>query len=262
MDFIDHEWLPGIHHIEDALGVCFTLIVGRERALLVDAGYGFRNVAAFVGGLTDLPVTLWLTHAHHDHILGARWFDTARLHPADAAFYPVYSAEPYMDRVLAQARAAGVSVDEAAWRGMPMPAIETRDGETLDLGGLTARVMGCPGHTPGSVVVWVPEHKLLLTGDNWNPCTWLFFEESLPIREYRANLRGLLALPFERLLCSHRAGLYPRSALQQFLDGLTDDAIAAAPPSEVGRDRGVATRTLKLPGDQEIVFDGEKARHY
>lgn len=260
MRLIDRELLPGVHHVEDCMGVCFTLIVGARRALLVDVGYGFEDVAAFVRGITPLPVTLWLTHAHHDHALGARWFGAARLHPDELPEYATYAAEPWLGRVLADARENGVSVDEAAWRARPMPAPEAVPGETIDLGGLTARVLPCPGHTPGSVAVYLPERALLLTGDDWNPCTWLFFPEALPVAAYRANLRGLLALPFERVICPHRTALYPRRVLEAFAAGLTDEAIAAAPPSEVGAPFGVATRALALPEEQVLVFDGEKAR--
>ena len=36
----------------------------------------------------------------------------------------------------------------------------------IDLGGLTAQIIEAPGHTPGSAVVYVPERKLLLSGDD------------------------------------------------------------------------------------------------
>ena len=36
-----------------------------------------------------------------------------------------------------------------------------------------------PGHTPGSIMAFIPEYGLLLTGDDWNPCTWMWFPESL-----------------------------------------------------------------------------------
>ena len=91
MAFISREVLPGVHHIQDCMGVCCTLLVGEERALLVDAGYGLEDVAAYVRTLTSLPVTLWLTHGHHDHALGARWFDAVRPHPADRDVYALYT---------------------------------------------------------------------------------------------------------------------------------------------------------------------------
>lgn len=258
MGFIDREPLPGIHHIEDALGVCFTLIVGEKRALLVDAGYGVENVAAYVRGITDLPVTLWLTHGHHDHALGAMWFDAARLHPADCGVYAEYTGERWRRWALLSARNRGVAVDQDAWLSRPMPAPTLIKGEWIDLGGIEARIIPCSGHTPGSSVVWVPQRKLLLTGDDWNACTWLFFPEALDARTYRDNLRGLLALPFERALCPHRTELYPRTTLEAFAEGLTDAALDAAPSSRTGAPYGVRTRELALPGGQTLVFDGDK----
>lgn len=259
MPFIDHRPLPGVYHIEDSMGVCFTLVLGKARALLLDAGYGFEDVAAHVRGLTDLPVTLWLSHAHHDHAMGARWFDAVRLCPDEVAIYEEYASEKWTEHVLREAREAGVDVDEAAWRARRMPAPTALDGETLDLGGVTARVIPCPGHTPGSAVVFVPEYRLLLTGDDWNPCTWLFFPEALGVRMYRENLRGLLELPFESVLCPHRTQLYPRRMLEDFARGLTDAAVAAAEPTQTGVPFGVATREVALPHEQVLVFDPGKA---
>ncbi|MBR3504119.1 MAG: MBL fold metallo-hydrolase [Clostridia bacterium] len=260
MAFIDRELMPGVHHIEDALGVCFTLLVGRERALLVDAGYGLEDVAAFVRTVTDKPLTLWLTHGHHDHALGAMWFDRPRLHPDERAVYAAYTGAARRRAVLETAKARGVAADEAAYLAAPMPEPVCCAGETLDLGGLTARVMPCPGHTPGSMAVYAPERALLLTGDDWNPCTWLFFPEALPLAAYRENLRSLLALPFEWALCPHRAGLFRRDAVQSFADGLTDEAVRAAKPVDNGAALGVRAFEAALPGGQVLVFDADKAR--
>ena len=88
----------------------------------------------------------------------------------------------------------------------------------IDLGGLTAEIIEAPGHTPGSAVVYVPEWKLLLSGDDWNPCTWLFFPQALGLREYRSNMRGIQQLPFEKVLCPHREALYDRWMFDDFFN--------------------------------------------
>ena len=87
MAFEWKEALPGVFHIRDGMGVCMTLLRGEKRALLVDTGYGAEDVAAFVRTLTDLPLTVVLTHGHHDHALGSRWFGEVHLLPED---FPVY----------------------------------------------------------------------------------------------------------------------------------------------------------------------------
>ena len=259
MGFTAREPLPGVCHIQDALGVCFTLIAGKERALLIDAGYGLEDAAAFVGTLTDRPVTLWLTHGHHDHALGAMWFAAPRLHPAERAVYEAYTGEARRRAVLDTARGKGIDPDEVGYLAATMPAQVVSEGETMDLGGLTAEIRPCPGHTPGSMVVFVPERKLLLTGDDWNPCTWLFFPEALPVGAYRERLRSLLALPFEWVLCPHRPELFPRQMFEAFAGGLTDEAIARARPVDTGARLGIRTAEAALPGGQTLIFDADKA---
>ncbi|MBR1585609.1 MAG: MBL fold metallo-hydrolase [Clostridia bacterium] len=250
--------LPGVTHIQDAMGVCMTLLAGEKRALLVDTGYGLEDVAAFVRTLTDLPLTVMLTHAHHDHALGARWFEKVYLFPQDQESYREFTGNRRRRAVLRSAKDKGIAVEEDAFLTAPMPPALPLMEQEIDLGGLTARVILCPGHTPGSAVVYVPERQLLLTGDDWNPCTWLFFHEALRAQDYRRNMRGLLALPFERILCSHQPHLYGRAMLEAFLNGLTDEALQAAPLVPTGNGEGVRTAQAALPEGQIFVFDRDK----
>ena len=53
------EIAPGVKHIQDAMGVCFTLIEGDKRAILFDTGYGMEDVQAYVRTLTDKPVKVY-----------------------------------------------------------------------------------------------------------------------------------------------------------------------------------------------------------
>ena len=258
MSYIVHEVLPGVRHIQDSMGVCMTLLTGQDRALLVDTGYGLENVAAFVGTLTDRPLTVLLTHHHHDHALGARWFPETWMFPADQPDWPLYTGQEQRKRVLEAARAKGLTAeDDLLSADVAMP--KAMEESAMDLGGLTAQVICCPGHTPGSAVVWVPERRLLLTGDDWNPCTWLFFPAALPVREYMRNMRQLLDLPFEHVLCSHQPALFPRRKLEIFLEALTDEALRAAQPVRIDPYDDINTRQALLPEEQQLVFDWAKA---
>ena len=263
MSFQYTQPFPGVYHIQDILGVSMTLLVGEEKALLVDTGYGLEDVKGMVRTLTDRPVTVLLTHGHHDHALGARWFDEVLLFPEDREVFETYTGEYWRKRVL-----GGVSQEckdtlrlektgESFLRAvMPVPA-DLQEGETA-LGGLTAQVLKCPGHTPGSAVIYVPERKLLLTGDDWNPCTWLFFPEALPARVYRENMKKLLEIPFRKVLCSHRADLYDREDLTAFVEGLTDEVLSEARPVDTGERVGVRTSEASPARDQIFVFDTAK----
>ena len=258
MSFTAREVLPNVWHIADSMGVCMTLLVGGERALLVDTGYGLEDVGAFVGTLTKLPFHTLLTHHHHDHALGARWLRDVMMFEEDEADWPIYTGRSQRERVLEQAKAKGLPAEGDFLGDEVSVPLSLKEGP-IDLGGLTAEVIRCPGHTPGSAVVWVPERKLLLTGDDWNPCTWLFFPAALPVHDYLHNVRRLLALPFEHVLCSHQSSLYPREELESFLNGLTDDVLRAARPVKPGPYPEIDTRQAALPDGQVLVFDWAKA---
>ncbi len=258
MSFRAKEHLPGVWQIAGDMGVCSTLLAGEKRALLVDAAYGLSNLNDFVRTLTDRPVQLLLTHGHHDHALGAMHFPSAWLFPEDQAVYETYTGIRQRMRVAESAEANGIPFDRDRFLNTPMPETVSPP-ETVDLGGLTARIILCPAHTPGSAVVYVPERELLLTGDDWNPVSWCFFPEAMPVQIYRENVRALTALPFRHVLCSHREVLWERQTLVSYLDGLTDECLRAAEPSGEGANMGINTYTAHPADGQILIFDHDKA---
>ena len=255
MNFKCTEHFPHVYHIGDAMNVYMTLITGKREALLIDSGYGLEDVQAFVRTLTPLPLTCVLTHAHHDHALGAMHLDRVYLHQKDQDALTLYTGTGQRKKVLEQAQAKGITPPED-FLTKPV-SVTCFDGNcTMDLGGMEVTLLPCPGHTPGSLVVYIPSLRLLLSGDNWNPCTWLFFPEALGAREYLQNVRELFKLPFEHVLCSHQAALYPRSKMDQFFSALNEDALNNAEKVSMGRDTD--TRQVTVHPDQVFVFDHQK----
>lgn len=250
------EVLPDIWHIADEMGVCMTLLAGTKRALLVDTGYGLKDVQAFVRTLTDLPITVLLTHAHHDHILGARWFSESCMLEADIKDFEEYTSVLQRRRVREQASGKGLQPPDD-FVSAPIATPKPIQPHAMELGGLTAQIISVPGHTPGSAMIYVPERKLLLTADNWNPCTWLFFAQALPVEIYRQNMLEVQKLPFEYVLCSHQPMLFARKALDDFLNGLTDEALQNAHPVDMGR-KTDTREIFPVPG-MNFVFDWGKS---
>ena len=103
---------PGITHITDAMGVSFTLIEGEDSALVFDAGYGTEDVSSYLRTLTDKPFELILSHGHHDHMLGARWFDRSLMDPADLEEFRLRAGTEQREKVKAQAEGKGLAVPE------------------------------------------------------------------------------------------------------------------------------------------------------
>ncbi|GAA3787000.1 MBL fold metallo-hydrolase [Micrococcus endophyticus] len=143
-------------------GVNVGLVVGRERALLVDVGTfpaqgaALRAAADDVAGrLTGVRVGVAvLTHDHYDH-----WFGLAGL-PDLEAWAHAGLGEP-----------AGSSADWLPRVGLaaaPRPSRRIDDGgrQVLDLGGLSAVVEHHGrAHTRTDLTVLVPEAGVLFAGD-------------------------------------------------------------------------------------------------
>ena len=259
MSFKNREVFPGVYHIQDCMGVCMTLVAGSKYALLADAGYGLESVSETVKELTDLPCRLILTHGHHDHALGAMWFDDVILHPDDRSVYALYTSKAQRQIVLSQAAEKGLEPDESVYLDRTMPDPEAPQTDMMELGGLHVQLLHCPGHTPGSLMLYIPEYRLLLPGDNWNPTAWLFFPEALGVREYLRNMRRCLRdLPIETVLCPHSYETQSMKTMSAFMEGLTDECLKAAQPCPEGISRGIRTMRCEPSPGQQLIFDADK----
>ncbi len=263
---------PGITHITDAMGVSFTLIEGENSVLVFDAGYGTENVAAYLRTLTDKPFELLLSHGHHDHVLGARWFGRSLMDPADMDEFRLRTGVGQREKVKGQAAEKGLPVpDDFLTAPVPDPAplqytdtLGTFPCRSFDLGSVEVRALRVPGHTPGSVVLFIPSLQLLLTGDDWNPCTWLWFPCSLPVRQWHADMVRLVSLleassgkEVTRVLCPHRPAPREGRELKEYLEYMTEDRLRAAEKVETGTP--VDARRVTNPSrGWELLFDAAK----
>ena len=266
------EPFPGIYHITDAMGVSFTLLEGRKQALLVDAGYGLENIPSYIGTLTDRPVDLLLTHGHHDHVLGARWFPGSSMCADDLPVFRLRTAEPQREAVRDQAYGMNLTVpDDFLTASIPDPKPLVFTGTLgsfpcldLSLGGLEVRIVHVPAHTPGSVVALVPAYHLLLTGDDWNPCTWMWFAESTDAPSWRDGMLRLVraaeqdaGAPLRHILCSHQPGLHDADEMKDFLAYMTDDRLQNALP--VDMNSPIRTCAVSDPArNWLLIFDGAR----
>lgn len=155
------ELAPGVFAlVAEPAGVNLGLVVGAERALVVDTGSSpaqGRELRRAVGQVTSVPVAAAVvTHWHYDHAFGLAAF----------ADVETIAHESVRDRLLHADAAA-----EAQRLGFPATelALPTRDlvvMAALDLGGRRVEVahLGL-GHTDGDLVVVVPDADLLFVGD-------------------------------------------------------------------------------------------------
>jgi hydroxyacylglutathione hydrolase len=183
----------GVWRIDDNGGDNAYLVVGTDKALLIDTGTGTADLAACVRQITRLPVTVVNTHGHPDHVGGNFQFDAVSAHPDDFEMILSFASPRagLLQRLRNRLPAAGASDDKAGGRFDQKRLVPVRAGYVFDLGGLSLEVIETPGHTKGSICLLDSAHKRLFTGDNDNTLVWLFLPGCLPIEGYLKTLQHL-----------------------------------------------------------------------
>jgi glyoxylase-like metal-dependent hydrolase (beta-lactamase superfamily II) len=171
------------------------LIVGNERAVLFDAGSGNRDISKVVHSLTQLPVTVIVSHLHFDHLGGIAPFGQlamidlpeTRARLSAGVFQPGrYEFFGFVDHVSVP------SVRISEW---------LKADAVIDLGGRRLQVLSTPGHTPSSVALFDGQHKQLFIGDYIYPTTLYAFLPGASLSAYQATAKALLrSLPSETVL--------------------------------------------------------------
>ena len=138
---------------------CNCSILGDEtsgEAMVIDPGDDIPSILAVLDKHNLTVKQIVITHAHIDHIAGAQ-----RLKRVTGA--PIL----YNQNDLPLVKMMDV---QAGWLGIPTPEVPAPD-DTLDdnkiiaVTGLSGSILHTPGHTQGSVCLYLPDQTLLLAGD-------------------------------------------------------------------------------------------------
>jgi hydroxyacylglutathione hydrolase len=167
---------------------CNCSILGDEasrEAIVVDPGDDISRIMALLRQHSLTVKQIVITHAHIDHIAGA-----AKLKQLTGA--PILYNQndlPLVKMMDMQANWLGVGVPE-----VPPPDDNLDDGKLIAITGLSGSILHTPGHTEGSVCLYLPERGLLIAGDT-------LFAGSVGRTDLPGgNTRKLLASIHERLL--------------------------------------------------------------
>jgi glyoxylase-like metal-dependent hydrolase (beta-lactamase superfamily II) len=241
----------GIHAIAEPGHVNSFLVLGDKLAVLFDTGMGIAPIIGEVRAVTALPLLVVNSHHHYDHRggnagLAPHAVDIAA-HPAGADAHGEATAT-WRASYEAAARRAERSFrqfarldaeifftltrdqvmrplpDLSGWR---IPAVRpTRllgDGEVLDLGGRTLRVLHTPGHSPDGLCLWDEASESLLAGDTLLAAAFWAHLPGSDIAAFTDTTRRLAGLPARRVLVAHNLrcelpGSFPRQAAAAFAD--------------------------------------------
>lgn len=185
------------------------IIESNGEALLIDSGLGDRMSQMF-GGQTHSVIQLekaiiakkieqvLLTHGHLDHVGGIMTLQSK-----------LNIETIYASKIEAQFLKAGTNSFISPFMGSecdPIPVSqELEEGSKLSIGSYTFQILHTPGHTSGSISLWEPNQKVLISGDTVFP-QGSFGRTDLPTgssKDLIASLKRLSKLDAKVLLPGH-----------------------------------------------------------
>jgi len=236
-------------HYEEVISY---LIVGEERAVLLDTGLGIGDIRTEVRRLTGRPVVVVNSHSHYDHVGGNHEFDDVwafddpleigrierGIGPTEAAaFVPPGS---YTD--------VPEGFDRACYEIKPSPVTRRlRDLDAIELGARTLTVYHTPGHSPGSICLLDSLESILFTGDTIYPGTlYAQFAES-DFETYRRSLRRLTGMLGE---VAYLCPAHNEARVSKGLIGSVSDAFV----------RIAAGEAVGYPQGEALIFSFDRFR--
>lgn len=151
------------------------LLLGDEESVLIDSGSGYRDIEPLVRYLTDLPVTLVITHYHYDHLGNVNSFDKT-----------ILTEIQIENQIVTDKSKIKPSSDShlGAIENIPEPTIHfdeiVPDDTVIDLGNREIRLLPAPGHSRNSIVIYDQHSKQLFVGDYLIPAVLITSKYIVP----------------------------------------------------------------------------------
>lgn len=147
------------------------VLVGEERAMLIDTGVGLTDLEKAVRTVTEKPYFTVLSHGHGDHIGGCGQLSEVYIHPADKQMYLENDRErlqKYIDQMGEMGSFEAYDVPKPLCAEKLPRLLDLEDGMVFNLGNRPVRVIHTPDHTPGSCCFLDERERILFSGDACN----------------------------------------------------------------------------------------------
>ena len=147
-----------------------TRVVGCEktkRAICIDPGDDSDTIVKAIDRHAFELQAIAVTHGHLDHVGGVRALKRRK----PAAQIMIHQADEWIyDGLPEQASWLGIPKSQWAALGLefeqpPKADGYWEDGQIYQVGELSFKVIHCPGHTPGHVVLFEPNERKVFVGD-------------------------------------------------------------------------------------------------
>ena len=183
------------YRIEDSM-VRFFVLIGTEKAAVIDSGMNVPDAKDIAKSITDLPLIMINTHADRDHISGNDAFEEFYMSPDEAG---------------------NLGDDNLIRKIRPI-----HEGDIIDLGDRPLKIIDIPGHTPGSIAILDEKNRVLISGDTVQNGHIFMFGEKRNLNLYVESLIHLKEYDgtYDEIYPSH--GSFPEKP--ELVDKLIDGA--------------------------------------
>jgi glyoxylase-like metal-dependent hydrolase (beta-lactamase superfamily II) len=261
------ELEPGVHVVAEPGHVSSWLVRGSERSMLLDTGLGLVSVREAITPAAKGDVVVVNSHSHFDHVGGNAEFGERLIHelgerlvaePVPRELLEAYALicdglEARFQTLLARDRGDGwflvgpdeivrpwppAGVDLDAWRIEPPPPTGLlRDGDVVDLGGRSLRVLHTPGHAPDHICLLDEGSGILFAQDQAYYGPHLLYFDDSDVAAFASSARRLadeVSSSVRVVYAAHclRPALPPR-VLRELADA-ADEVAAGEAPLEPG----------------------------
>lgn len=195
-----------LYVITETESVNCYLLIGKEKALLIDCGYGYEDIKPLLSSITDKPIIVALTHGDPDHGLGVMNFSDFYIHPLDYGkllqndnpdvkekmLIHRFEKMPELKQVIDYKK----YIFESSIRYSTPHFIE--DGQIINLGDKPIKIFHTPGHSYGHVMYLDIKAGRLFTGDQLSKHNIWHFMSSDSQGPFNMTLKSLKKLYKEK----------------------------------------------------------------
>lgn len=184
------------------------LLIGKEKALLIDTGLGVANIKSVVDILTELPIIVATTHIHWDHIGGHKYFDNIAVYENELQWLidfplPLSVVQANLQDNNCKFPEDFDLNDYVVYQGQPQ--IVLQDNDIIDLGNRQIKVIHTPGHSPGHCCFYEIDKGYLFSGDLiYKGCLDIYYP-STDIKAFVNSIKKVKNLSISRLLPAHHS---------------------------------------------------------
>jgi len=243
------------------------IIIGDDAVLVADTQATpamAQDVVRRIREVTDKPIKyVVLTHYHAVRVLGASGFDPQEI-IASQDTYDLIVERGEQDKASEIGRFPRLFRDvESVPPGMTWPTMTFSRKMTLWLGSLEVQLLQLGrGHTKGDTVVWLPQDRILFSGDLVEYDATPYTGDAY-LRDWPATLDAIAALGPEKLVPGRGAALTTPAQVKAGLDGtrafVTEMFASVKRGAQAGEDlRSVYRSTyaaLKPKFGHWVIFD-------